>query len=169
MAIRRNVAAMTVIALTLVGAGPGVARAATDQPTLTFRTATDHPVVERYIDGDYVWFELDLGINLIAGAQPFEIRAKRGSYAQPIVSTLNGAELPDGLFTSFAGFEDFTSITIRDAAGAVVEDYTTDWCPNSARSVRSRPDGPAQNPYPQDCGWLGFGAAAGSWAVMRSR
>ena len=85
MSIRRNVAAVTVLALTLVGAGPGVAVAA-DQPTLTFRSATPHPRVERFVDGESVWFELDLGIHLIAGSQPFEIRAKRGSYAQPIVA-----------------------------------------------------------------------------------
>jgi hypothetical protein len=156
MSIHRRVTAVAVTALLLVGTEPAVA-AADAQPTLTFRSATARPVVERIVDGENVYFDLDLGIHLIAGAQPFEIRAKRGSYAQPIVAKLNGARLPDGLFTGFGGFEDFTSITIRDTAGAVVQDYVTDWCPNSERSVRSRPDGPAKNPYPRDCGWWGFG------------
>jgi hypothetical protein len=149
-------AGVTAATLLLVGAAPGVATAA-DQPLLTFRAATDHAVVERFVDGDYVWFELDLGIHLIAGQQPFEIRAKRNSYAEPIVAQQNGVPLPAGVFTSFGGFEDFTAITIKDSAGATVQDYTTDWCPNSSRSVRTRPDAPARNPYPQDCGWWGFG------------
>jgi hypothetical protein len=157
MSVRRHLAAVTTIVLLLVGAGPSVAAAAADQPLLTFRSATAHPVVERIVDGEYVYFDLDLGIHMIAGQQPFEIRAKRGSYAQPIVAKRSGVPLPAGLFTSFAGFQDFTSITIRDTSGAVVEDYVTDWCPNSERAVRSRPDAPSQNPYPRDCGWWGFG------------
>ncbi|MEU8609648.1 lysyl oxidase family protein [Actinoplanes sp. NPDC048791] len=157
MHIRRPLAALTTTALLVVGVGPAVAAAADAQPILTFRSATAHPVAQRFVDGDYIWFDLDLGIHLVAGTQPFDIRAKRKSYAQPIVAKLNGTPLPAGLFTSFGGFEDFTSITIRDAAGAVVHDYTTDWCPNSERSVRSRPDGPSQNAYPLDCGWQGYG------------
>jgi hypothetical protein len=52
---------------------------------------------------------------------------------------------------SFDGFTDFTSITIKDAAGAVVKEYDTDFCPNTWGSTRTRPDAPAHNPYPQSC------------------
>src|SRR4051794_25101998 len=116
MHIRRPAAVLSVAALLVAGAGPAVAAPA-DQPVLTFRSATAHPVVERFVDGESVYFDLDLGIHMVAGAQPFDIRAKRASYAKPIVAKLNGAPLPAGLLTSFSGFKDFTSITIRDAAG----------------------------------------------------
>jgi hypothetical protein len=59
--------------------------------------------------------------------------------------------LPDGLFTTFAGFEDVTKITIKDAGGATVRGYDTDFCPNTYNTSRTRRDAPAENPYPQEC------------------
>jgi hypothetical protein len=158
MSLRKHVARVMAIALvTTAAAGPGTAHAAA-QPLLTFRQAGDHVTVERFVDGDTaVWFELNFGVHMVAGQQPFEVRAKRQTYADPVVATVGGVPAPPGIFTSFNGFEDFTSITIRDTAGAVVEDYSTDWCPNSGASVRSRPDAPARNPYPFDCGFWAYG------------
>lgn len=147
-------------ALALAGAGYGIASAAEDPPALKFVAATHDVVAERYVDEEYVWFDFDLGVNLIAGLQPLEIRANRKTYAEPIVAQqiVVGADgqktskvLPAGLFTSFGGFEDFTKITITDAAGATVKTYDTDFCPNTYNSARTRRDAPAENPYPQDC------------------
>lgn len=173
MSLHRTVARVLATTLVLAGAAvPGVARAA-DPPPLTFRAATDHVYADRFVDGDIpVWFDLNLGLHMIAGQQPFEIRAKRSTYADPIVATLNGAPLPAGLVTSFSGFEDFTTITVRDASGAVRHDDSTTWCPNSLAAVRSRPDAPSRNPYPFDCGFQGFGNGGnpfllgGVWGVQ---
>jgi hypothetical protein len=119
----RALAGAVTTALALAGAGYGTASAAADPPALTFVAATRDVVAERYVDEEYTWFDLDLGVNLVAGMHPFEIRASRKSYAQPIVAQqiVVGADgkktskvLPDGLFTDFGGFEDFTKITIKD-------------------------------------------------------
>jgi hypothetical protein len=147
-------------ALALAGAGYGIASAAADPPPVAFVVATHDVTAERYVDEDYSYFDMDLGVNLIAGLHPFEIRAKRKSYAQPIVAEqiVVGADgkktskpLPAGLFTTFAGFEDFTTVTIKDAAGAAVTSYQTDFCPNTYNSSRTRRDAPAENPYPTGC------------------
>ncbi|MFG1609854.1 lysyl oxidase family protein [Actinoplanes sp. NPDC049265] len=165
MSTRRNrtrvlTAGAVTAAVALAGAGYGIASAAEDPPALAFRAATHDVTVTRYVDEGSVWMDFDLGVNLIAGKQPFEIRAKRKNYAQPIVATQEVTDakgkktsvaVPDGLFTSFNGFEKFTSISIKDAAGATVKEYDTDWCPNTWNSLRTRPDAPSSTPYPQYC------------------
>jgi hypothetical protein len=147
-------------AVALTGAGYGIASAAADPPDLTFVAATRDVVAERYVDDESVYFEFDLGVNLIAGKKPFEIQAKRKSYADPIVARRmvvgpdgkkTGVPLPAGLVTGFDGFEDFTTITIKDAAGATVKSYNTDFCPNTYDSARTRRDAPAETPYPTSC------------------
>jgi hypothetical protein len=143
---------------------------------LTFRAASHDVVVTRYVDPWGTYLDFDLGVSLIAGRDAFEIRAKRRNYAEPVQAQQIAVspdgertvtDLPAGLFTSFDGFKDFTSITIRDAAGTVLRDYTTTWCPNSFDSVRTRPDAPPSTPYPQDCGFTGNPFLLGSvWGVQ---
>ena len=55
-------------AVALAGAGYGIASAAADPADLTFVAATRDVVAERYVEGEYVWFDFDLGVNLIADA-----------------------------------------------------------------------------------------------------
>jgi Lysyl oxidase len=157
---RTLLAGTVAAAVALAGAGVGVAHAATDPPPpLAFIAATPNVSVDRYVDGDYVYLDLDLGVNLIAGKDPFEVRATRKSYADPIVAqrivVKNGKRtavtLPAGFVDDFGGFRDFTAITIKDAAGATVKDYVTDFCPNRWSSARTRRDAPAQTPYPTSC------------------
>ncbi|AGZ39341.1 hypothetical protein AFR_05260 [Actinoplanes friuliensis DSM 7358] len=148
-------------AVGLTAAGMGVANAATDPPPLAFTLATPNVVAERYIwdDDGQAYLYFDLGVNVIAGKDPFEIRATRKSYADPIVANQvvvkNGkkknVQLPAGMVTGWGGLKDFTTVTIKDAAGAQVANYTTDFCPNSYNSARTRRDAPAENPYPQGC------------------
>ncbi|GGQ65740.1 hypothetical protein GCM10010166_39210 [Couchioplanes caeruleus subsp. azureus] len=146
-------------AVALAGAGVGVARAAADPPPLAFTLATPDVTVERYVwDGEASLY-LDLGVNLIAGKDPFEIRATRKSYADPIKAqqyvVKNGkrtaVSLPAGMVTDWNGLKDFTTVTIKNAAGAQVATYRTDFCPNSASSARTRRDAPAESPYPRGC------------------
>jgi hypothetical protein len=156
---RLLVAGAVTAAVGLAAAGVGVAQAATDPPALAFVAAIPNVTANRYVDGDYTWLDLDLGVNLIAGKYPFEIRASRKSYADPIVAqqvvVKNGRKksvtLPAGLVDNFGGFSDFTTITIKDAAGATVQRYDTDFCPNTWGSARTRRDAPASTPYPIGC------------------
>ncbi|WP_433830411.1 lysyl oxidase family protein [Actinoplanes sp. CA-015351] len=129
-------------------------------PPLSFVAAAKTVTAERYADGDDVYVYFDLGLHVIAGKDPFEIRATRKGYDSPIVATRtvvkNGkrtqAVLPLGTVRDFTGLKDFTTITITDKAGKVVTSYKTAFCANSYSSGRTRRDAPATNPYPTRCG-----------------
>ena len=160
------VAGAVATAVGLTAAGMGVANAATDPPPLAFTLATPNVVAERYIwdDDGQAYLYFDLGVNVIAGKDPFEIRATRKSYADPIVANQvvvkNGKKkevsLPAGMVTGWGGLKDFTKVSIKDAAGAEVANYATDFCPNSWESARTRRDAPADSPYPRGCAYNPF-------------
>ncbi|MGA5301408.1 lysyl oxidase family protein [Nucisporomicrobium flavum] len=161
-------------AVALAGAGVGIAGAAADTPPLAFSLATPNVTAERYVYGDEVYLYLDLGVNVIAGKDPFEVRATRKSYADPIVAqqyvVKNGKRkavaLPAGMVTDWNGLKDFTTITIKDASGAQVASYQTDFCPNDYSSTRTRRDAPADTPYPQGCnGYNPFNLGA-VWGIQ---
>ena len=161
-------------AVALAAAGMGVANAAADTPQLTFSVATSDVTAERHVYGDEVYFYLDLGVNVIAGKDPFEVRATRTSYAEPIVAqqyvVKNGKRkavtLPAGMVTDWNGLKDFTTVVIKDAAGAEVANFQTDFCPNDYSSTRTRRDAPAETPYPQGCsGYNPFNLGA-VWGIQ---
>jgi Lysyl oxidase len=168
---RRLLAAgVAVVAATGTIGGAGVANAATDPPPLAFVVATQNVVAERYDYGDgYRYLDFDLGTNLIAGKDPFEIRATRASYADPIVAKWIGKKktttLPAGMVADFTGLKDFATVTIKDKSGATVKNYTTNFCPNSWASARTRPDAPAANPYPMGCSFNPF-TLGGVWGIQ---
>ena len=147
-------------ALVLTAAGVGVAQAAAAPPPLSFVAATSAVTAERYVYDDEVWLSFDLGLHVIAGQDPLEIWARRSGYDKPItaerVVTQNGRKkrvaLPAGTVTDFTGLKDFTTITITGADGKVVTEYATPFCGNTWGSARTRPDAPATNPYPTQCG-----------------
>jgi hypothetical protein len=157
---RRVLAASTAAAgLALAAVGIGVAHAATNPPALAFVAATPNVTAERYVEDDYTYLDFDLGVNLIAGKDPFEIRSTRKSYADPIVAqqlvVKNGQRkyvpLPATLGVAFAGLPNFATITIKDPAGATVKQYPTTFCPDTYNSARTRPDAPASTPFPTSC------------------
>jgi hypothetical protein len=146
-------------ALALTAAGIGVANAATDPPALAFVAATPNVTALRFDNGENHYLDFELGTNLIAGKHPLEIRVNRKSYADPIVAhqvvVKNGrktlVKLPKELVSGFGGFKNFTTVTIKNRAGATVKTYQTDFCPNSGSSARTRRDAPASSPYPRYC------------------
>jgi len=117
-----------------------------------------------------VYLSLDLGVNVIAGNDPLEIRATRKSYADPIVAQQivkkKAKTLPAAMVTDFNGLKDFTTITITDQAGATVKSYKTDFCPNSYDSARTRPDAPAANPYPTGCNGYNPFTLGAVWGIQ---
>jgi lysyl oxidase len=147
--------------LVLTATGVGVAQAAANPPPpLSFVGATSSVVAERYVWDNEVWLSFDLGLHAVAGKDAFEIWAKRAGYDKPIVAertvVKNGKKskvaLPAGTVTDFTGLKDFTTISITDDAGTVVQEYKTSFCGNSWGSARTRPDAPATTPYPTQCG-----------------
>ncbi|MEU8235777.1 lysyl oxidase family protein [Actinoplanes sp. NPDC048967] len=168
------VAGAVATALGLAAAGMGVADAAAAPPPLAFTMATANVLAERYVyDGEQGYLDFDLGVNVIAGKDPLEIRAKRSSYAKPITAeqivVRNGkkkaVKLPAGMVTGWGGLKDFTTITLKNAAGKQVAGYQTDFCPNAYESARTRRDAPAQNPYPRGCSEGPFNLGA-VWGIQ---
>ena len=159
-------------AITLLTITGGAQAPADGPPALAFSIATHDVTAVRYDWGNgFSDLQMDFGINLIAGRQPFEIRAHRDTYAEPVeayqVTGATRTPLPDGLFTSFNGFKDFVDITIAEPSGTVVKQYTSKWCPNSPLTVRTRPDAPPTSPYPLNCGWAENPFALGAvWGVQ---
>jgi hypothetical protein len=141
------------------------------EPALRLVAATPTVTAERYGDDPTVW--LDLGANVIAGPNPFEINVARKSYAHPIVATQvirkNGAVtkkvLPKGLVKDFGGLDKFLHVTIANAAGKKLVNRDQTFCPNG-QSVRTRPDAPSSTHYPQVCGQLPFSLAT-VWGVEK--
>jgi hypothetical protein len=161
-------------ALVLAGGGVGVAEAAATPPALNFVAATGTVTAERYAYDGEVYVSLDLGLHVIAGNDPFEVRAKRAGYDKPIVAyrtvRKNGkntqVKLPAGTVEDFTGLADFTTITIKDKGGRVVAGYKTAFCGNSYSSARTRRDAPATNPYPTRCGGENPFTLGSVWGVQ---
>jgi len=157
------VAGVAATAVGMAAAGMGVANAAAAPPPLALTAATQNVLAERYVyegeDGQEVSLNLDLGMYMIAGKNALEIRAKRPSYAKPIVAeqivVKNGKKtavrLPAGMVTGWGGLKNFTTVTLKNAAGRQVTSFQGDFCPNAFESVRTRRDAPAQTPYPRGC------------------
>ncbi len=146
--------------LVLTAGGVGVAYAASTPPPLSFVAATPNVTAQRYDFDGQIYLDFDLGLHVIAGQDPFEVWAHRTGYDKPITAerlvTQNGKKkkvaLPAGTVTDFTGLKNFTSFSIADESGKVVEQYQTPFCGNSWSSARTRPDAPATTPYPTQCG-----------------
>jgi len=156
-------------------AGAPAAAVPAPTPALSLVAAASAVTIDRFPDEQVF---LDLGTNMVAGRTPFEIRATRRSYRDPIVATQilgrgRTRTLPAGLVRDFNGLPDFLHVTLTDAHGATVADQDQVFCPNAWDAVRTRPDAPATSPYPQFCGFNPFtlgsvwGLQAG-WAVNTS-
>jgi hypothetical protein len=143
----------TVLATGLV-AGVEPAQAADPLPMLKLERAQATVIAPRYEETVY----LDVGVWAIAGAQPFEIRSYRTSYAHKLKAFLvrSGADqkLPSGSVTEdFQGLKKFFVVTLTDKKGKVVHRSKENFCPNNGDGqVRRRPDAPASSPYPYGCG-----------------
>ncbi|MEJ7795315.1 MAG: lysyl oxidase family protein [Nocardioides sp.] len=99
----------------------------------------------------------DFGLRMVAGAEPFEIHARRASYDDPISTVWHTAggdvALPEGSMEDFSGLTDFVDLTVtRVSSGQVVKQMSIASCFNGY-SARTRPDAPARSPYPRGCPW----------------
>ncbi|MBA3232792.1 MAG: hypothetical protein H0T17_02405 [Propionibacteriales bacterium] len=119
-------------------------------PIASLRAATDTVTLPKY--GKRVG--LDLGVYLVAGDEPIDIRASRTSYAEPIAATVVTAHgdvpLPGGLMPDFQGAAKFFGLRLRDRDGNVVLWHKYRFCPQYG-AVRVGPDGPDTSRYPQGC------------------
>jgi lysyl oxidase len=101
-----------------------------------------------------------LGLYAVAEKAALEINTRRASYHDPIVATLTvgsgstkkTTQLPAGLITSVGTLSKFFTVTVKDAAGKVVNTQDIDFCPNSYEAARSTPTGESKSPYPLECG-----------------
>ena len=159
---RASVAAVAGVGL--LTAGTAVANAAAPAvPPLGLVTTAGTVDLTNYpgADGEPGYTSGDLGTHIIAGADPFEIKVTRKSYADPIVAEQvivkkgkkTTTKLPAGMVTDFSGLKDFATVTLKDATGQTVLSKSQNWCPNSYDSTRSRPEAPDTTPYPQGCSY----------------
>jgi hypothetical protein len=126
-----------------------------DDAALRFVAASPRITLQHWV-GEPTF--LDVGAHVVAGTVPFEIRAKRKSYRDPIVAkqwiksgaTTRKINLPAGLLQDFSGFPAFSHLTLKDGTGATVVDRDETFCPNNS-GVRTRPDAPDRSPYPWGC------------------
>ncbi|WP_430787918.1 lysyl oxidase family protein [Actinoplanes sp. G11-F43] len=171
---RWPVVGVAVGALVFTGVGVGAAEAAAAPSSMTFVAAAKTVTAERYdSDGD-VYLSLDLGLHVIAGKDPFEVRATRAGYDKPIKATRlvvkkgkkTRVALPAGTVKDFTGLKDFTTIVITDKAGKTVAKYSTAFCGNAWSSARTRRDAPATNPYPTRCGGENPFTLGAVWGVQ---
>jgi hypothetical protein len=146
------------------------ATAAAPEPSLRFVAAAGAVTIERF-EGDPI--SLDAGTHVVAGKDPFEVRAKRAAYTEPIVARQivrrdgkpREVRLPAGLLTDFTGFPAFTHVTLTDAAGSTVVDRDETFCPNGD-AVRTRPDAPGTSPYPNQCASFMPFALGSVWGIQ---
>ncbi|MCW2915783.1 MAG: hypothetical protein JWN52_3851 [Actinomycetia bacterium] len=156
--IRKNRSRVAVAAAVaaVAAAGMPVASAAAPAPALTLVAASPSVTLDRWGKDPAVF--LNLGTYLTAGKTPFEVRATRKSYADPIVAKqiirqggrTTERVLPKGLLKDFSGFPDFLHLTITDNTGKKVVDRKDAFCPNSPAG-RVSPSAPATSSYPEDC------------------
>ena len=166
---RRFGAVVAAVGLVVSGAVAAVsspADAAVTRPVLKLERARALVTAESY--GDEVF--LDLGVFVVAGNLPFEVRAKRPSYDDPIsaVRVKPGADepLPAGMVKDFYGLSDFFSFSMEDSAGRRVVNESVGFCPNGYQSVRRRPDAPATSPYPEGCAGNPYSTGA-VWGIQK--
>lgn len=122
-----------------------------------------------YSDGESESMDLDLGVYAAAGNEPFEIRAVRQSYSQPIVATRKSPDgdtvLPSGLISDFNGLANFATIKFFDLRNRVVWSRSLRFCPNG-EAQRIMKDAPIDSYYPQECAGNPYSLGA-VWGIQR--
>ncbi|POM26340.1 Lysyl oxidase [Actinomadura rubteroloni] len=147
-----TVAGLAALAVT----GVPAAEAAPAKSGLELIAASSEVTLTQY--KDWPRSDLDLGVYLGATGTPFEIRAQRKSYKDPITASrvvrtggkTRTEPLPAGLVKNFGGFSRFLHVTLTDAKGKKVVDRYQDVCP-SASPARVKPGAPDKSPYPDGC------------------
>lgn len=122
-------------------------------------------------DGEdqFGFMTLDLGVYAAAGKEPFEIRAVRRSYSEPIEATRVSADgnsvLPTGLVNGFDGLTNFATVKLIDSRGHAALSKTVNFCPNGA-AQRIKKDAPIDPYYPDECGGNVYSLGA-VWGIQR--
>lgn len=121
-------------------------------------------------EGDYFYADFDLGVYAAAGNEPFEIRAIRRSYNQPIEATrvtAGGRQvLPTGLISDFNGLTDFATIKLINSRKRVALTQSVDFCPNGG-AQRIKKDAPLDSYYPDGCGGGNPYSLGAVWGLQR--
>ncbi|TWG99583.1 lysyl oxidase [Nocardioides sp. J9] len=144
--------ALTTLTAPTAPAAPGPARAA-EEPSSPV-ALTGAPVVEV---GSYDGFLYgDIGLNLLARDQAFEVRAHRTKWIDQIETywqSPNGpVQIPAGPNDRWDALDNFIVLEIRRAKdGELVRTRRLDVCLNQWNTQRSHPDAPLRSPYPMWC------------------
>ena len=143
--------------LLLAGFAATEAVAAPVAPRLQVVAARDRVTVQRY-GRDPVY--LDLGVFVAAHDAPFELRAARSSYGEPVALTqvlraadgsTSEVELPPELLDGWNGLAGFVEVQATERGGAPIGSFVSTFCPGSYGRERVSDDGPDQPSYPEGC------------------
>ena len=148
-------------ALTLTTTGTALVTQATGQPAMgddppLLSLSTPKRVIAYSYRGEGGKIQTDLytTATLRTGTEPFEIRASRTSYADPlsIVWKRTGGDvsLPSWVMPRFGGLAKFFVLTVKDGLGDTVATRRLAACPNGF-AQRVVPDAVARNHYPMGC------------------
>jgi hypothetical protein len=124
---------------------------------VTLKAATPTITLIRY-KGEPL-YGLDLGVYALTGGSDLELRTTRPNYRTApradLILTTKGrrttTRLPAGLVSGFNGLTGFSTLTLKNAAGATVLTQQQSWCPGAYSSSRTQPDAKAVSPYPGYC------------------
>ncbi len=116
----------------------------------------------------------DLGLKLVAGEEPVEIRTRRPSWGEPIEAEARIGDavvpLPRVALRSQRHLSGMLRLKVARFDGTTVRSFVRPVCLNQWRTERIRPDAPARSPYPRFCprGAFTIGAVQGiqaGWAT----
>lgn len=145
------------VATALVPSASALGAAAPAGPIVTLVGASTS-VTLTHFPGEDVFLD-DLGVYGVTGGSTVEVRTHRPNYRTAAVSDLvlrfdgrkKVTRLPAGLVKGFDGLTDFTTMTVKNAKGAVVGSQKQTWCPGGFNGSRVAPDAKAVSPYPFFC------------------
>ncbi|MFT4084694.1 MAG: lysyl oxidase family protein [Nocardioides sp.] len=97
----------------------------------------------------------DLGVQLIAGSSPFEVRTTRASYkVAPVTKAIIGdreVTLPVPASAPLGSLPGFTRLTLTPKSGGQARVINAPTCFSNYAQQRITPSAPATSPYPDEC------------------
>lgn len=117
---------------------------------------------------------LDPGVYFTAVNSPLQFNVSRAGYAKPITISqvirsgdhVSVRPVPRKMLQGFIGLRKFQRVTIKNAAGKIVYNRVSAFCPNSYNPQRSGPNSPPKSPFPLQCASDPF-PLGNAWGLQR--
>lgn len=152
------------------GLAAAQANATHPRPELKVVAAQRAFTVPRY--GKRVYF--DPGVYFTAVNAPLQFNVSRAGYGKPIMISqviksgghVAVVPLPRKMLQGWFGLRNFSRTTIKNAAGKIVYNQVTPFCPDTYNPQRSGPNSPLKSPFPTQCSYNPF-TLGNVWGIQR--